>query len=124
VQPAPIREGVRRDGDKLFRERLGASASWLAGAYRGGYTIQLMMLVSDQAQASVTSSLVQDDYYQLRDQLYIIRKKTNPPTLFVFYGIFDSMEAARETRNNMPVFLRTHHPYPLLISDALKKIEN
>ncbi len=118
------REGERRDGDKLFRERLGASSSWLAGAYRGGYTIQLMMLVSDQAQASITSSLVQDDYYQLREQLYILRKKTNPPTLFVFYGIFDSLEAARETRNNMPVFLRTHHPYPLLISDALKKIEN
>ena len=118
------REGERRDGDKLFRERLGASSSWLAGAYRGGYTIQLMMLVSDQAQASITSSLVQDDYYQLRDQLYILRKKTNPPTLFVFYGIFESLEAARETRNNMPVFLRTHHPYPLLISDALKKIEN
>jgi hypothetical protein len=96
----------------------------LAGAYRGGYTIQLMMLVSDQAQASITNSLVQDDYYQLRDQLYVLRKKSKPPTLFVFYGIFDSMEAARETRNNMPVFLRTHHPYPLLISDALKKIEN
>lgn len=124
AQSTSIREGERRDGDKLFRERLGASSSWLAGAYRGGYTIQLMMLVSDQAQASVTNSLVQDDYYSLRDQLYIVRKKTNPPTLFVFYGIFDSMDAARETRNNMPVFLRTHHPYPLLISDALKKIDN
>lgn len=119
-----IRSGERRDGDKLFRERLGASSSWLAGAYRGGYTIQLMMLVSDQAQASITSSLVKDDYYPIREQLYILRKKTNPPTLFVFYGIFDSLEAARETRNNMPVFLRTHQPYPLLISDALKKIEN
>ena len=124
AQSGPTREGERRDGDKLFRERLGASSSWLAGAYRGGYTIQLMMLVSDQAQASIINSLVQDDYYQLRDQLYVLRKKSKPPTLFVFYGIFDSMEAARETRNNMPVFLRTHHPYPLLISDALKKIEN
>ncbi len=124
VPSGPTREGERRDGEKLFRERLGASSSWLAGAYRGGYTIQLMMLASDQAQASITNSLVQDDYYQLRDQLYVVRKKSKPPTLFVFYGIFDSMEAARETRNNMPVFLRTHHPYPLLISDALKKIEN
>lgn len=124
VQSDAARGGEHRDGDKLFRERLGASSSWLAGAYRGGYTIQLMMLVSDQAQASVTNSLVQDDYYKVRDQLYVLRKKSNPPTLFVFYGIFDSMEAARETRNNMPVFLRTHQPYPLLISDALKKIEN
>lgn len=124
AESAPSKEGERRDGAKLFRERLGASATWLAGAYRGAYTIQLMMLASDQAQASITESLIQDEYYQLREQLYILRKKSNPPTLFVFYGIFDSLEAARETRNNMPVFLRTHHPYPLAISDALKKIEN
>lgn len=124
AKTTPTRSEERRDGDKLYRERLGASAAWLAGALRGGYTIQLMMLVSDQAQASITNALVQDDYYPLRDQLYILRKKTNPPTLFVFYGIFDSMDAAREARNNMPVALRKHHPYPLSMSDALKKTEN
>lgn len=124
AQPTRASTEERRDGEKLYRERLGASSSWLAGAIRGGYTIQLMVLVSDQAQASITSTLVQDDYYQLRDQLYILRKKTNPPTLFVFYGIFDSMDAARESRNNMPVALRKHHPYPLSMSDALKKTEN
>jgi hypothetical protein len=124
TKPAPTRVEERRDGGKLYRERLGASSTWLAGALRGGYTIQLMMLVSDQAQASITKTLVQDDYYSLREQLYILRKKTNPPTLFVFYGIFDSMDAAREARNNMPVALRKHHPYPLAMSDALKKTEN
>jgi septal ring-binding cell division protein DamX len=124
AKPAPTRVEERRDGGKLYRERLGASSTWLAGALRGGYTIQLMMLVSDQAQASITKTLVQDDYYSLREQLYILRKKTNPPTLFVFYGIFDSMDAAREARNNMPVALRKHHPYPLAMSDALKKTEN
>lgn len=124
AKPTATRSEERRDGDKLYRERLGASATWLAGALRGGYTVQLMMLVSDQAQTSITNALVQDDYYSLRDQLYILRKKTNPPTLFVFYGIFDSMDAAREARNNMPVALRKHHPYPLSMSDALKKTEN
>jgi len=113
-----------RDGEKLFRERLGAGAGWLAGAFRGGYTIQLMVLASDQAQASITKTLIQDDYYLLKDQLYVVRKKTNPPTLFVFYGIFDSLDAAREARNTMPVLLRKHHPYPLSISEALKKLEN
>jgi len=122
--PAPIRAGERRDGEKLFRERLGAGAGWLAGAFRGGYTIQLMVLASDQAQASITNTLIQDDYYLLKDQLYVVRKKNNPPTLFVFYGIFDSMDAAREARNTMPVLLRKHHPYPLSISEALKKLEN
>jgi MSHA biogenesis protein MshM len=111
------------DGDQLFRERQRASASWLAGAYRGGYTIQLMMLVSEQAQASVTRLLVDDDYRQILDHLYILSRKTTPPTLFVFYGIYESMDEAREARNSMPVFLRKHHPYPLSIAEALKKTE-
>jgi type II secretory pathway predicted ATPase ExeA len=113
-----------RDGDKLYRERLAASASWLAGIYKGGFTIQLMMLVSNQAQSSIAETLTQDAYYEIRDQLYILRKKGNPATLFVFYGMYDSLEAAREARNGMPVFLRKHHPYPLAISEAVKKIEN
>lgn len=113
-----------RDGDKLYRERLAASASWLAGIYKGGFTIQLMMLVSNQAQASIAETLTQDEYYQIRDQIYILRKKTNPSTLFVFHGMYDSLEAAREARNSMPVFLRKHHPYPLSITEAVKKIEN
>ena len=114
----------KRDGEKLFRERLAASASWLAGIHKGEYTIQLMMLVSNQAQASIANTLIQDEFYPIRDQLYILRKKTTPPSIFVFHGLYDSLEAAREARNNMPVFLRKHHPYPLAVSDALKKLEN
>lgn len=121
-QPLASRE--IRDGDKLFRERLNASASWLAGITKGDFTIQLMMLGSNQAQSSIADILTQDDYYPVRDQFFILRKKTIPPTLFVFYGMYDTLEAAREARNNMPVFLRKHHPYPLSISDAVKKIEN
>lgn len=113
----------QRDGEALFRERLGASASWLAGMYKGGYTIQLMMLSSTSAEYSLADTLAQDDYYPLRDQFYILRKLTKPPTLFVFYGVYDSLEAAREARNSMPVFLRKHHPYPLAIGEAMRKIE-
>ena len=116
--------GVSRDGDKLFRDRRGATAGWLAGSYRGAYTIQLMMLVSDQAQVNISNMLIQDDYFLLKDNFYILRKKTNPATLFVFYGIYETMDAAREARNNMPVFLRKHHPYPLSIADAMKKGED
>lgn len=113
----------QRDGEALFRERLGASASWLAGMYKGGYTIQLMMLASTSAEYSLAETLVEDDYYPLRDQFYILRKLSKPPTLFVFYGVYDSLEAAREARNSMPAFLRKHHPYPLAISEAMRKIE-
>ena len=124
TQPALTVGTEKPEGEQLFRERLAASASWLAGIHKGDYTIQLMMLVADNAQASIATTLVEDDYYPLRDQLYVLRKKTTPPTIFVFYGMYDSMEAAREARNDMPVFLRKHHPYPLAVSDALKKLKN
>jgi type II secretory pathway predicted ATPase ExeA len=121
--PNPMSSGEQRDGEAIFRERLGASANWLAGMYKGGYTIQLMMLSSPKAASSLAGTLVSDDYYPVRDQLYILRKRTNPPMLFVFYGVYDSLDAAREARNGMPVFLRKHQPYPLSISEAMRKIE-
>ncbi len=121
--PTRLSSRDQRDGEALFRERLKASAGWLAGMYKGGYTIQLMMLASTSAEYSLSETLVEDDYYPLRDQFYILRKLSNPPTLFVFYGVYDSLEAAREARNSMPVFLRKHHPYPLAISEAMRKIE-
>ena len=124
AQPAATGGAEKPDGTKLFRERLAASASWLTGMHKGRFTIQLMMLVSDQAQASIAQTLTENDYAPVRDQMYILRKKTIPPTIFVFYGLYDSLEAAREARNNMPVFLRKHHPYPLAVNDALKKLEN
>ncbi len=115
----------QRDGDRLFRERLGASAKWLAEAYRGGgYTVQLMMLTSAGATDNLKKMLTRDSYYGIRDKIYILRKQTTPPTLFVFYGIYDSMDAARQARNTMPLFLRKHHPYALSIADALRKTED
>ena len=113
-----------RDGELLFRERRRASAGWLAEAFRGGYTIQLMMLTSNNAEGNLKRMLVQDQYHDIKDQLYILRKKSTPPTLFVYYGIYDSMEQARTERNIMPVFLRKHHPYAVSINDALKKTED
>jgi septal ring-binding cell division protein DamX len=83
-----------------------------------------MLLVSNQAHASIAFTLTQDDFHQIREQLFLFRKKTNPPTIFMFHGLYDSMEAAREARNNMPVFLRRHHPYPLPVDDVLKKLQN
>jgi septal ring-binding cell division protein DamX len=119
----PGASGGQRDGEAIFRERLGASANWLAGMYKGKYTIQLMMLTSTSAQSSLAGTLASDDFFPIRDQFYILRKRTNPPALFVFYGIYDSLDAAREARNGMPVFLRKHQPYPLSIGEAMRKIE-
>ena len=123
-QPAEKVMFKGRDGEFLFRERRRASAGWVAEAFRGGYTIQMMMLTSNNAEGNLKRMLVQDQYYDIKDKLYILRKKSTPPTLFVYYGIYDSMEQARKDRNIMPVFLRKHHPYAVSINDALKKTED
>lgn len=111
-----------RDGDKLYEARMRASSRWLAWAYRGGFTIQLMMLSSEQARANLENLLVRDDYYRIKDNLYIL-SKTSPPTLFVFYGLYDTLEEARKVCRNLPDFLKKHHPYALAIRGALKKTE-
>jgi type II secretory pathway predicted ATPase ExeA/septal ring-binding cell division protein DamX len=117
-------DSTSRTGEQLYQERLRASAKWLAGAYHNSYTVQLMMLASEQATHNIKTRLVQDNFFAVKDNLYILNKKTSPPTLFVFYGTYDSMEQARQARNNMPLFLRKHHPYALSISDAMKKTED
>jgi septal ring-binding cell division protein DamX len=111
----PVARG-NRDGTQLFQSRIRASAKWLASAYHNRYTVQLMMLASEQAATNIKKILTEDDYFAIKDNLYILTKKTSPPTLFVFYGTYDSMEQARQARNNMPLFLRKHHPYPNFVS--------
>jgi type II secretory pathway predicted ATPase ExeA len=121
--PSPSVSAAQVDGEAIFRERLGAGASWVAGMYKGAYTIQLMMLSAPNAQATLAATLASDSYAPVRDQLYILNKRTTPPTLFVFYGVYDSLDAAREARNGMPAFLRKHQPYPLSITEAMTKLE-
>lgn len=112
-----------RNGDKLYEARMRASSRWLAWAYRGGFTIQLMMLSSEEAKSNLKNMLMRDDYYTVKDNLYIL-SKTSPPMLFVFYGLYNTMEDARKACGHMPDFLRKHHPYALAIREALKKTED
>ena len=113
-----------QDGSSIFDERVQASAAWLSGAYTGKYTIQLMMLTSQSARKNVEKLFEKKEYFSVLDKLYILQKKTTPPTLFLFYGTYSSMDAARQARNTMPIFLRKHHPYALSIADALTKTED
>ncbi|GAB4341867.1 MAG: hypothetical protein Kow0089_16520 [Desulfobulbaceae bacterium] len=120
--PAPPEETVLRDGDALYNERVKATSSWLAWAYRGGYTVQLMVLASKNAEENLKKILVDDRYYEVRDHLYILRKRS-PRTIYLFYGSYPDIDEARAARNAMPPFLRETRPYVLSIRDALKKIE-
>ncbi len=123
-EPVPVKkvESPSRDADALFEERVSASSTWLAWAYRGGYTIQLMVLASENAEENLKKILVDDKYYAIKDQLYILRK-ISPKTIFVYHGNYPSMEEARRGRNKMPPFLKEIQPYALSIQDALDKIE-
>lgn len=121
-RPAQAEDVPDRDGNAIFAERTRASATWISWAYRGGYTIQLMVLASETAEENLKRILVDDRYFALRDHLYILRKRT-PRTFYLFYGNYESMENAREARNAMPKFLRENQPYVLSIRDALEKVE-
>jgi type II secretory pathway predicted ATPase ExeA/septal ring-binding cell division protein DamX len=106
-----------KDQEQLFVERLSASAKWRS---RSGYTIQLMALASETAEENFKDLLAQNRYAAVKEHLYVVRKAV-PPTLFVFYGFFETMESARLARDRLPDFLLDNHPYSLSIDQALKK---
>ena len=107
------------DGERLLRERQAASTSLVAASYRGASTIQLLTVSGSDADEQLKRLLSVQPLVREARQLYIVKKRTNPPVYFVFYGIFDTLEQARQVRNSMSFELRAHHPYPLSITDAL-----
>ena len=117
--PAP----TRLEKEQLYQQLLNRGERWHTGIHQDQFTIQMIALTSQDAIPNLKSMLFREEYQAIRDQLYILRKPTAPPTIYVFYGIYDSMDQARNARNNMPLFLRKHHPYALSIVNALKKTE-
>ena len=81
-----------------------------------------MVHASDKAEETLKQILVDDKYFDIKNDLYILRK-SSPKTVYLFHGNYTSMEEARSARNRMPPFLRDIQPYALSIQDALKKIE-
>ena len=117
------KEIPRRDANALYQERLKATSTWIAWAYRGGYTVQLMVLASENAEDNLKKILIDDKYYRIKDHLFIL-KKISPKTIYVYYGNYSSMAEGRAARDNMPPFLRENRPYVLPIQDALDKVED
>ncbi len=109
----------KRDGDKIFSERLMASTRWIVGGYQGKYTVLLFKAFGHDARDKVKSLLVQDDYFNLVDNLYIQENKYNNPMVVLSYGSYDSIDEAREARNKLPLSMRKYNPFPVLISDSL-----
>lgn len=110
-----------KDVDALFLKRIAAGARWLVGGGGGKYTIQLMVLTSDEAEDSLKKMLRTAQYQSVASQLYVLRRTGPDPTVMVFYGEYPSLAEARNGRNNLSVFLRKHHPYAISVFGAVKK---
>ncbi len=120
VRPvAPLSRSAK--ADQLFARYLGAGNRWTKETYGDKFTVQLVVLSSDAAADDIKDMIVREEYQEHRRKFYILRRDTLPPTLFVCYGVYSSMDEARTARNAMPLFLRKHHPYALSISDVLAK---
>ncbi|MCI5166633.1 MAG: hypothetical protein D3903_11195 [Candidatus Electrothrix sp. GM3_4] len=118
----PVVPLARSDkADQLFTRYLGAGNRWTKKVYGNKFTVQLLVLSSDDAATNIKDMIVRDEYQEHRRKLYILGRDTIPPTFFVCYGVYSSMDQARNARNTMPLFLRKHHPYALSISDVLAK---
>ncbi|XOF33693.1 MAG: AAA family ATPase [Candidatus Electrothrix sp. YB6] len=124
VEPVNPDRPVAPDPDRLFRRLLNAGKQWQAAAQTKKYTIQLLVLAAEDAAAKIKEMLVRDEYLEYSDRLYLLRRETVPPTLFLCYGMYGSMQEARRARNTMPLFLRKHHPYALSVAGVLKKARN
>ncbi len=110
--------------DEIYRERLAAGARWLIGQHDETYTVQLMVLASDQAEAHLIQMLDSEDYRSVADKLYILRRLGTLPTVKLFYGEYKNLAAARKARNTLPLFLRDKQPFAVAISDAVEGSRN
>lgn len=109
------------EGDSVLGDLFREGAKWQGGARATSYSIQIMSLKSDGAAENLRRIVSQPEYQAVADKLVALKRATNPPVLMVFYGIYPSMAAARNARNNMPIFLRDRHPYPVSVRGAVEK---
>lgn len=107
--------------EDIYMKRLTAGTRWLVGGGEGEYTVQLMVLTSEQAEENLKKMLDDADYRAVADQLFILRRVGLMSTVMVFYGEYPTLPEARNARNNLPIFLRKHHPYAISIRGAVEK---
>jgi septal ring-binding cell division protein DamX len=80
-----------------------------------------MVLTSDDAEDSLKKMLKTGEFQPVVNQLYVLRRTGPDPTVMVFYGEYPNLAAARNSRNNLPVFLRKHSPYAISVFGAVQK---
>jgi type II secretory pathway predicted ATPase ExeA/septal ring-binding cell division protein DamX len=118
--PAPERAAV--NADQLYQELLAAGGLLRNSRNTGRYTIQLATLGSPE---TAKEMIVRDEYLEHRRQLKLLRRPSPASPTFIFYGSYDSLEAAQAAVSQMPLFLRKqHHPAAVPVAEALGKVGN
>lgn len=117
-QPQKTQKGV-----DLYSERVVAGVRWLNGVSEDKYTVQLMVLTSDTAEDNLQKMLIDDEFKDVVNDMYVLHKDGNPAPILVFYGEYPTMTAARNARNSLPQFLRKHHPYAISVKGAVQKVQ-
>ncbi len=117
--PVPVIT-VDRD-ERLFRERIAAGARWLVGENDDKFTVQLMVLKSENAEESLREMLKKEEYRSIIEHLYVLRRVGVVSTVMVFWGEYNSLSDARNARNTLPAFLRKHRPYAISVRGAVAK---
>ena len=110
-----------KDSSVYYAQRLAAGSRWLVGGSRDKYTVQLMVLSSEDAQQNVRYMLSEKSYQPIMDRLYILRKAGQPQTVMLYWGEFDTPAEAREARNQLPSFLNRLEPFEIPVKDAVAK---
>jgi type II secretory pathway predicted ATPase ExeA len=108
-------------GDPVLASLVVGGNRWQTGVDDARFSIQLMALTSDQAEENLKRILLEPEYQKIVDKLVMLKRPSDPPVILVFYGLYPSMAAARNARNNMPIFLRKHHPYAISVRGAVEK---
>ena len=108
--------------DQLYKKRLMAGTSWYNNEKNDKYTVQIMVLTSDTAEANLKKMLQEDRFRQEAGNFYIFKKLSMSDTLFVFYGEYATIAEARLVQNSLPQFLLNHKPYAISIKGAMAKV--
>ncbi|MGI9538137.1 MAG: AAA family ATPase [Desulfocapsaceae bacterium] len=121
IPARPERQADANDSGAFYAQRLAAGSRWLVGGSRNKYTVQLMVLNSQDAQQNVRYMLSDKSYRPIVDQLYILRKSRQPQTVMLYWGEFDSPAEARQAKDQLPDFLSRLEPFEIPVKDAVAK---
>lgn len=108
--------------EQLYKKRLMAGTPWYRNERNDKYTVQLMVLTSEEAEDNLKKMLREDRYRQEAGNFYIFKKLSTSDTLFVFYGEYSTIAQARLAQNSLPRFLRAHKPYAISVKGAMAKV--